>query len=77
VTKKDVESSEVAEEQELPRIGMSITVRPKTKALVEELAVSLNISSSRLADILMMEAYEARKRKGNLYAPLFSKDKDK
>ena len=81
MAKKSEKTEETVASPDAPeaeaRVGMSITVRPRTKELVEELSETLNLSASRMADILMMEGYEARLRKGNLYAPLFHEPKKK
>jgi hypothetical protein len=65
---------EVVEDESL-RISMSISVRKSTKDLVEDLANSLNTPASRLAETLMLEGYEARERKGNIYMPAVSPKK--
>ncbi len=65
---------EVVEDESL-RISMSISVRKSTKDLVEDLSNSLNMPASRLAETLMLEGYDARERKGNIYMPAMSPKK--
>lgn len=53
---------DLLEEKSENRVPMSVTVLPSTKSLVKRLALRANTTSSRMTEILLLEAAEVRRR---------------